>query len=771
VDDPTISIIDSVAGSPQSISLAGTGQNPAAVGLKVNNGPLVVNTSATSAQDNGSVTFTSNRPVNWSLVPGSSGTLKIVNSTHAIYTAPSSIQNQNVLAGCPVGPNDSIFNTRIDNLPLDPNSATWTSSVNTGTNGLGFDTAWGTSVVDNSVPLTNEVFYYTGGYNGPWLLPSLPQLERENGTYITDQNGGDHHVLAVNKDNCQFWEVYNNYLAPRKVNGVTYTATSGYSYNGLSYSLPSGGSTDAAGLPLGPLTLHLDEVEAGAVHHAVRFTLAGGFIFGDSKTTYWPATAPHFANCCKSSPPYGARFRLKADFDISTFSPMTQAILTGLKQYGMILADAGTGPTITVDKDMSRDPAVLSAFGQIHNAHITLADFEAVDESSLRMGAHSSQVNPNNGYVQPATFAVVNAVDQANSASGVNYPIVLQGVNIALPDPILYIAAGAYSHQLSWWVNGSSNKNVTWSLVSGPGSVTSGGSYTPPSSVTNPVKGMLQGVSESDPNAVVYLPFYVVPTAADGTVRINSGGAQMKDKKGNVWLADQGFDAGDYTELRGDYPGWPDQANPEINIYQSAGYTYGSDVEYRFVVPNGNYKVRFLFGQPYQSRAWQNCTFGATLHAPAIVEAQDQTVAHNYDFGKSINYACATPVDLYVPAQVTNNTLKAAIRVIAPDGQQGTSSPEINGFEIIPDPDTAPYIAIDTQQQTTVNAGSTLQLYVIGWYMNNAVTWSIDGPGSITPSGLYAAPSVAPDSPQTVTVTATSTTDASITATVTLTVP
>src|SRR6185437_3486929 len=126
----------------------------------------------------------------------------------------------------------------------------------------------------------------------------------------------------------------------------------------------------------------------------------------------------------------------------------------------------------------------------------------------------SSQVNPNNGYVQPATFAAVNAVDQADSTSQVSYPIVLQGVNIALPDPILYVTAGAYSDQLSWWVNGSSNQNVTWSLVSGPGSVTPGGYYTPPSAVTNPVKGTLKAVSAADPNAVVYLPFYVLPTAA-----------------------------------------------------------------------------------------------------------------------------------------------------------------------------------------------------------------------------------------------------------------
>lgn len=761
-----ISIVDSAAGSPHVISLSGAGQN------LITSGGLVISPSATSAQDGGTVSFSSNRPVNWSLASNSSGTLTITDSTHATYTAPASIQNQNVLGGCPVLPNDSVFNTRIDNLPVNTNSANWTSASNTGTNGLGFDTGWGTSVVDNTVPLTNEVFYYTGGYNGSWLLPSLPQLKREMGTFVSDENGTDHHILAVNKDKCQFWEAYNNYFSPRPLNGVNYTATSGYSYNGLSYSLPTGGTTDAGGLPLGPLTLHLDEVKAGAVQHAVRFTLAGGYIYGNSNFVYWPATSPHFASCCTNSPPYGARFRLKASFDISKFSPAAQTILTGLKQYGMILADAGTGPTITANMDLNRDPAVASAMGQISGAHITLANFEAVDESSLMVNTKSSQVNPANTYEQPAAFAVVNATDQSNANYQVNYPIALQGVNIGLPNPILYVVPGNYSFQLQWWVVGSSNQNVTWSQVSGVGSVTPGGVYTPPATVSSASSAVLEATSAADPNAAVYEYITVIPigsSPAPGTIRINSGGPQSTDKNGNVWLADQGYEAGDYNQVNGDYPSWPAQSNPEIGVYESASNTYGSDVVYRFVVPNGNYKVRFMFGQLYEGGySASGCTFGKTLHAPMLLEAQGIVQLHNYDFGASINYACAVPVDAYIPAQVTDNNLVAALRIIVPDGQQNISAPEINGFEIIPD-STTPYLAIDTQGKSIVPVGTTLQLYVQNWYMSNAVTWSVTGPGTISSTGLYTAPSSV-SSPQTVTVTATSTTNSSITATATLTV-
>lgn len=243
----------------------------------------------------------------------------------------------------------------------------------------------------------------------------------------------------------------------------------------------------------------------------------------------------------------------------------------------------------------------------------------------------------------------------------------------------------------------------------------------------------------------------------------------MTDKSGNVWLADQGYEAGDYTQLNGDYPNWPAQSNPEIGVYQSAANTYGSDIVYRFVVPNGNYKVRFMLGQLYDGGySASGCTFAKKLHSPMMVEAQGVIQAHNFDMGASINYACATPVDIYIPAQVTDNNLIAALRVVVPDGQQGTSAPEINGFEVIPDT-TAPFLAIDTQGQSTVPVGTTLQLYVQNWYMSNSVTWSVSGPGTISSSGLYTAPTTVP-SPQTVTVTATSTVNPSVTATATLTV-
>jgi hypothetical protein len=761
----TLSIADNQPGSPQTIVVTGLGV------AAITSGGLVVNASATVAHNNDLLTLTANRPVNWVLTSGSSGMLITVDGTHAIYTAPASIQNQHTLLGCPVAPNDSIFNTRIDGLPVHPNSANWTSSANIGTNGLSFDYAWGTSVADKSTPLTNEVFYYTGASNGPWLIPPTPGLRRENGSYVSDQNGSDHHIVAINKDTCQFWETYNNYVQPHIANGTSYTATSGYSYNGLSYKLPTNGSADAAGLPLGPLTLHLDELKNGAIHHAVLFTLAGGFIFGDSKSVFWPATQPHYVNGSPNSPPYGARFRLKASFDISKFSPMAQTVLTALKQYGMILADAGTGPTITVDTDITRDSAAMGVLGQISSNKILMSNFEAVDESTLMVSANSSQVNPNNPYVQPASYVAISAVDQANTTNQVLYPIALQGVSIALQEPILYAVAGSYTYNLPFWVTGSTNQSVNWSLVSGPGSVSPAGVYIPPATVTAASPVVLKAVSAADSSAIATQYLTILPTGnnpAPGTLRVDSGGGQQTDKNNNVWLPDQGYEAGDYVHLNGDYPNWPAQSNPEINIYQAMGYTYGSDIEYRFLMPNGNYQVRFMFGQAYNSASVSTCTMGPAQKTPQMVEAQGQVAAHYFIYGNAINSTCATPTDLIAPAQVTNNVLIAAVRPITNDNWRGTAAGVLNGIEIIPDSST-PRLTIDEDGQvTTLGVGKTLGFYAVGWYMPNTVTWSVTGGGAISATGLYMAPAIAPAGP--VTITAISTTNPTVTASATVTV-
>jgi len=69
----------------------------------------------------------------------------------------------------------------------------------------------------------------------------------------------------------------------------------------------------------------------------------------------------------------GTRLRLKASFDISSFSPANQVILTALQKYGMILADNGSAIFISGAPDSRWSNSDL---GNLKT--ITAADFDVV---------------------------------------------------------------------------------------------------------------------------------------------------------------------------------------------------------------------------------------------------------------------------------------------------------------------------------------------------------------------------------------------------------
>ena len=65
----------------------------------------------------------------------------------------------------------------------------------------------------------------------------------------------------------------------------------------------------------------------------------------------------------------GMRVRLKASFNISTFSPGMQVILQGLKRYGMILADNGSDWYISGAPDQRWDDDELSTLKTIKGSN------------------------------------------------------------------------------------------------------------------------------------------------------------------------------------------------------------------------------------------------------------------------------------------------------------------------------------------------------------------------------------------------------------------
>lgn len=138
-------------------------------------------------------------------------------------------------------------------------------------------------------------------------------------------------------------------------------------------------SADAAGLPIFPGLVRYDEVAAGEIAHAIRFTASQ-----TQRAYVWPAR--HFASNSTDPtlPPMGQRFRLKSSFDVDPFSRDVQIILTAMKRYGLILADNGSSWFISGAPDDRWDNDVLRELKSIPGSA-----FEAVDASSMMIGPDS----------------------------------------------------------------------------------------------------------------------------------------------------------------------------------------------------------------------------------------------------------------------------------------------------------------------------------------------------------------------------------------------
>jgi hypothetical protein len=190
----------------------------------------------------------------------------------------------------------------------------------------------------------------------------------------------------VNPSTCNLYELYDAHYA---AGGST--AGSGAIWNLNSNALrPSGWtSADAAGLPILPGLLRYDEVQSGRITHAIRMTAES-----TDDSFVWPARHAASSSHNANLPPMGARFRLKASFDISKFSPQTQVVLRAMQQYGLILADNGSNWFFGGTADPAWPDALIEQLKEV-----PASAFEAVDESSLMVSADSGQAHQTGGPV------------------------------------------------------------------------------------------------------------------------------------------------------------------------------------------------------------------------------------------------------------------------------------------------------------------------------------------------------------------------------------
>ena len=126
-----------------------------------------------------------------------------------------------------------------------------------------------------------------------------------------------------------------------------------------------------------PGLVRYDEVAAGAIHHALRFTT------NRTRTSYiYPARHQAGESASTSLPPMGLRVRLKAGYDTSGLSPHARTIAEALKRYGMILADNGSPWYISGASNPNFDDDVMHELDVI-----TGRDLEVVDTTGLVNGS------------------------------------------------------------------------------------------------------------------------------------------------------------------------------------------------------------------------------------------------------------------------------------------------------------------------------------------------------------------------------------------------
>jgi len=291
------------------------------------------------------------------------------------------------IASCNIFPDDNIWNTPIDNAPLHPNSTNYINTI--GANrGLHADFGSGVWPPGSDSPI--GIPYVVVGSNQPEIAVSFDYAdESDPGPYPippdapieggSTTNEGDRHVLVLEKDNCILYELF----AATKLPDNSWEAGSGAIFDLNSHDLRPDGwtSADAAGLPILPGLIRYDEVAAGEINHAIRFTAPQ-----TQRAYVWPAR--HFASSQTGTnyPPMGIRLRLKENIDISGYPTEMQVILQAMKTYGLILADNGSAWYISGVPDERWDNDMLHDIDDVIGSN-----FEVVDVSGWMIDSDSGQ--------------------------------------------------------------------------------------------------------------------------------------------------------------------------------------------------------------------------------------------------------------------------------------------------------------------------------------------------------------------------------------------
>jgi hypothetical protein len=295
-----------------------------------------------------------------------------------------------VIAGCTIFPSDNPWNTRIDGYPLSAHSSDYLATMSTATH---LHADWGTFTEEYGIPwdsgtgaapkhmnwsvsygfTESDTLACTDGSGYAFCYPIPFTVHIEGGTGAS--TGSDRHVNWLDTggapDHCILYEIYNAQNPPDATGN--WKAQNGAIFHLDSNALRPDGwtSADAAGLSVFAGLVKYDEVVAGEIRHAIRFTMNN-----TSNDHIHPATH-EASSLALYYPPMGLRLRLKSSVSIASYTTQAQVILLAMQRYGIIVADNGSDWYISGDTNDGW-AAIAGGIGTAFNA-IHGSDFEVVE--------------------------------------------------------------------------------------------------------------------------------------------------------------------------------------------------------------------------------------------------------------------------------------------------------------------------------------------------------------------------------------------------------
>ena len=312
----------------------------------------------------------------------------LVTATVALVAAAAPPQLGGSLAGRQVFPRSNWWNLDISKAPLDPGSAAYINFINGRTPTNPTSTR---RVHDDFGPSPYGIPYVVVSGNQPLVIPTwtaygsesdngapgrppgypIPEEAKTQPDYIEGAvpgggSNGDRHLLIIDQDN---WQLYETGATRWNATLNRWEANCGaiFNLNRNDRRPDTWTSADAAGLAIFPGLVRYDEAfGTSEITHAFRVTVrsTNGYV--------WPAS--HRAGSTSGALPMGARLRLNASKNLTSYRPEIQRMFRAMQRYGLIVADNGTDMYITGTLDPRWDNDVLNpAFNSL-----TADDFEVV---------------------------------------------------------------------------------------------------------------------------------------------------------------------------------------------------------------------------------------------------------------------------------------------------------------------------------------------------------------------------------------------------------